>query len=92
MTRSATAQQSSVTWRCRADETEAILHFVADELGSDTYVNLVSQLEPAGCTDGYKEIDRRPHREELERAFEIADALELRRLDLRSRGQALAAA
>ena len=38
------------------DETEAILHFVADR---------------------YKEIDRRPHREELERAFEIADALKL---------------
>ena len=45
------------------DETEAILYF--DELGSDTYVNLVGQLEPAGRTDGYKEIDRRPHREEL---------------------------
>jgi putative pyruvate formate lyase activating enzyme len=42
------------------DETEAILHFVADELGSDTYVNLVGQLEPARCTDRYKEIDRRP--------------------------------
>jgi uncharacterized Fe-S radical SAM superfamily protein PflX len=43
------------------DETEAILHFVADELGSDTYVNPVGQLEPARCTDRYKEIDRRPH-------------------------------
>jgi uncharacterized Fe-S radical SAM superfamily protein PflX len=53
---------------------------------------LVGQLEPAGRTDRYKEIDCRPHREELERAFEIADALELWRLDLRSRRQALAAA
>jgi putative pyruvate formate lyase activating enzyme len=74
------------------DETEAILRFVADELGPDTYVNLMGQYYPAGRTEKYEEIDRRPHREELERAFEIADAVGLRRLDPRSRRQALAAA
>jgi putative pyruvate formate lyase activating enzyme len=74
------------------DETEAILRFVADELGSDTYVNLMGQYYPAGRTDRYEEIARRPHREELERAFEIADSLGLTRLDPRSRRQALAAA
>ena len=74
------------------DETEAILRFVADELGPDTYVNLMGQYYPAGRSDKYEEIDRRPHREELERAFEIADGLGLRRLDPRSRRQALAAA
>jgi hypothetical protein len=49
---------------------------------------------PASCADltRGKELDRRPHREEGERAFEIADALELRRFHLRSRRQALAAA
>jgi putative pyruvate formate lyase activating enzyme len=74
------------------DETEAILRFVADELGPDTYVNLMGQYYPAGRSDRYEEIDRRPHREELERAFAIADELGLRRLDPRSRRQALAAA
>jgi putative pyruvate formate lyase activating enzyme len=73
------------------DETEAILRFVADELGPDTYVNLMGQYYPAGRSERYEEIDRRPQREELERAFEIADGLGLRRLDPRSRRQALAA-
>jgi putative pyruvate formate lyase activating enzyme len=74
------------------DETEAILRFVADELGPDTYVNLMGQYYPAGRSDRYEEIDRRPRRDELERAFEIADGLGLRRLDRRSRAQALSAA
>ena len=74
------------------DETEAILRFVAAELGPDTYVNLMGQYYPAGRTDKYEEIDRRPHRQELEQAFEIADAIGLTRLDPRSRRQALTAA
>jgi putative pyruvate formate lyase activating enzyme len=74
------------------DETEAILRFVADELGPDTYVNLMGQYYPAGRSERYVEIDRRPRRDELERAFEIADEIGLRRLDARSRRQALAAA
>jgi putative pyruvate formate lyase activating enzyme len=74
------------------DETEAVLRFVAEELGPDTYVNLMGQYYPAGRTEKYEEIDRRPHREELEQAFEIADAVGLTRLDPRSRRQALAVA
>jgi putative pyruvate formate lyase activating enzyme len=74
------------------DETEAVLRFVADELGSGTYVNLMGQYYPAGkVRDGrYDEIDRRPDAEELRRAFEIADGLGLRHLDSRSRSDALA--
>jgi putative pyruvate formate lyase activating enzyme len=73
------------------DETEAVLRFVADELGPGTYVNLMGQYYPAGKVgDGrYEEIDRRPRADELERAFEIADELGLRRLDRRSRAAAL---
>jgi putative pyruvate formate lyase activating enzyme len=73
------------------DETEAVLRYVAEELGPGTYVNLMGQYYPAGkVRDGrYEEIDRRPHAEELERAFEIADELGLRRLDRRSRAEAL---
>jgi putative pyruvate formate lyase activating enzyme len=74
------------------DETEQILRFVADELGPDTYVNLMGQYYPAGRTDKFEEIDRKPRRDELERAFELADGLGLKRLDPRSRRQALAAA
>jgi putative pyruvate formate lyase activating enzyme len=73
------------------DETEAVLRFVAEELGPDTYVNLMGQYYPAGKADKYEEINRRPYREELKRAFEIADDLGLRRLDARSRESALGA-
>jgi len=73
------------------DETEAVLRFVAEELGPGTYVNLMGQYYPAGkVRDGrYEEIDRRPHAKELERAFQIADELGLRRLDRRSRAESL---
>jgi putative pyruvate formate lyase activating enzyme len=73
-------------------ETEAVLRFVAEELGPDTYVNVMGQYYPAGRSDRYEEINRRPYPEELARAFELADRLGLRRLDVRSRRQALAAA
>jgi putative pyruvate formate lyase activating enzyme len=74
------------------EETEAVLRFVATELGPGTYVNLMGQYYPAGKVgDGrYEEIDRRPTHSELEAAFEIADGLGLRRLDSRSRRAALA--
>ena len=73
-------------------ETEAVLRFIADELGTDTYVNLMGQYRPAGRSERFEEINRRPYPEELASAFEIADRLGLRRLDPRSRRQALAAA
>ena len=73
------------------DETEAVLRFVAEELGPDTYVNLMGQYRPAGRSERYDEIHRRPYPEELARAFEIADSIGLRRLDERSRRQAVAA-
>jgi putative pyruvate formate lyase activating enzyme len=73
-------------------ESEAVLRFVAKELGPDTYVNLMGQYRPAGRSERYEEINRRPYPEELGRAFEIADGLGLRRLDARSRTQAVAAA
>jgi putative pyruvate formate lyase activating enzyme len=75
------------------DETEAVLRWVAEELGPGTYVNLMGQYYPAGKVgkDGrYEEIARRPDPEELRRAFDIADSLGLRRLDTRSRREALA--
>jgi putative pyruvate formate lyase activating enzyme len=67
------------------DETEAILRFIATELGPGTYVNLMAQYYPAGRTSEFPEIDRHLHRSEFERALELADELGLRRVDRRSR-------
>src|ERR671934_1467759 len=66
-------------------ETEAILRFIATELGPGTYVNLMAQYYPAGRTSEFPEIDRHLYRGEFERALQLADQLGLRRLDQRSR-------
>jgi putative pyruvate formate lyase activating enzyme len=79
------------------EETEAILRFVAEELGPDTYINLMAQYYPAGKVgaDGkFEEINRGVSGAEYERALSIANQLGLERLDPRSRahGEGLAAA
>ncbi|HET9722286.1 MAG TPA: radical SAM protein [Actinomycetota bacterium] len=65
------------------DETEGILRWIAAELGPDTYLNLMGQYRPAGLVGGrdYPEIARRPTREELSRAVDLAGELGLHRLD-----------
>jgi putative pyruvate formate lyase activating enzyme len=68
-----------------AHESEAILRWIADELGPDTYVDVMAQYYPAGRTDEFPEIDRRLYRPEFEHALAVADGLGLRRLDRRSR-------
>jgi putative pyruvate formate lyase activating enzyme len=76
------------------DETEAILRFVADELGTGCYVNLMAQYYVSGKVgrDGqYEEIARGIHREEYEQALSVATGLGLR-LDPRSRADGLALA
>jgi putative pyruvate formate lyase activating enzyme len=71
------------------DETEAILRFIAEELGSGTYVDVMAQYYPAGRTSEFPEIDRHPYRSEVEGALELADQLGLRRLeDQRVKAQA----
>jgi putative pyruvate formate lyase activating enzyme len=76
------------------EETMAILRYVAEELGPDTYVDLMAQYHPAGLVggdhrDGYPEIDRQLARDEYDRAAAFAGELGLRRLDQRSRASAL---
>jgi putative pyruvate formate lyase activating enzyme len=71
------------------EETEEILRFVAAELGTGTYVNLMAQYYVSGKVgrDGqYEEIARGIHREEYDRALTLADQLGLR-LDPRSVGE-----
>jgi len=65
------------------DETRAILGWVARELGTDTYINLMNQYRPAGrvCADAYPELNRRVTSGEFETAVEMALDLGLTRLD-----------
>ena len=67
------------------DETRAILEWIVNELGTDTYVNLMDQYHPAGKVNAqrYEEINRRLTSGELAEAYEIAAALGLVRLDKR---------
>ena len=67
------------------DETQAILAWIAAELGPDTYVNVMDQYYPAGKVTGekYPEINRGLTSEELSAAQAIARDLGLR-LDKRS--------
>jgi putative pyruvate formate lyase activating enzyme len=71
------------------EETEAILRFVAEELGTGTYVNLMAQYYVSGKVGRngeYDEIARGIHREEYEQALALAGELGLR-LDPRSVGE-----
>jgi putative pyruvate formate lyase activating enzyme len=76
------------------DETEAILRWVADELGTGAYVNLMAQYYVSGKVgrDGrYAEIARGIRRDEYDRALTLARQLGLR-LDPRSVGERYALA
>jgi putative pyruvate formate lyase activating enzyme len=69
------------------DETERILHFVADELGPNTYLNLMGQYRPCarvGMDGKHLELNRPLQREEYMQALAIAGRLGLARLDERS--------
>jgi putative pyruvate formate lyase activating enzyme len=71
------------------EETESILRFVAEELGTGTYVNLMAQYYVSGKVGQngqYEEIGRGIHREEYEQALALANELGLR-LDPRSVGE-----
>jgi len=67
------------------EETRAILQWIAEELGHDTYVNLMDQYHPAGRVNGqsFPEINRPLHAQELEQARAMAREFGLRRLDER---------
>src|SRR5262245_62335929 len=69
------------------DDTHAILRFLADELSSDTYVNVMDQYYPAGGVAGgrFPELCRPPDGTELLAARQAARAAGLWRLDARWR-------
>ncbi len=70
------------------EESEAILAWIAERLGPDTYVDVMAQYYPAGRTGEFPEIDRHLYRSEFEHVLAFADGLGLRRLDRRSRAAA----
>src|SRR5262245_23319184 len=65
------------------DETRAILEWIAMELGTNTYINLMDQYRPAGRVGAtqYHEINRRTLSSEFREASRIAWSLGLHRLD-----------
>jgi putative pyruvate formate lyase activating enzyme len=67
------------------DETRAILHWIVERLGPNTYVNLMDQYYPAGKVGPtqYAELNRRLTSREFAEARAIASELGLRRLDTR---------
>jgi putative pyruvate formate lyase activating enzyme len=66
------------------EETKAILNWVAQTLGTNTYVNLMAQYYPTNKVgEAYSEINRAVYREEYLEALAHAEALGLR-LDRRS--------
>jgi putative pyruvate formate lyase activating enzyme len=66
------------------DDTKALLDWITEELGPETYVNLMDQYRPAGKVSNtrFAEINRRPTLDELREARKIAEGLGLR-LDAR---------
>jgi len=66
--------------------THEILHWIARELGPDTYVNIMPQYYPAGKVSGkeHAEINRCITLQEFEDALETASEAGLRHLDHRS--------
>lgn len=70
------------------DETRRILHFLAEELGPDTYVNVMAQYYPAGKVSAakYSEINRRLTPKEYEAAVQLACDLGLRLDERQARG------
>jgi len=66
--------------------TGEIMRWIAQELGADTYVNIMAQYRPAGGVSGtqYPEIDRCLTHDEFQRAVNVAREAGLFRLDGRS--------
>jgi putative pyruvate formate lyase activating enzyme len=68
-------------------ETEAIMRWIATELGTDTYVNVMDQYHPAGRVaeepDRYSHLARSLHEDEFRSALALAKAAGLTRIDAR---------
>jgi putative pyruvate formate lyase activating enzyme len=62
-------------------ETGRILHFLAEEISANTYVNVMDQYRPCGLAHKYPPLDRRTSHEEYQAALKLAAEAGLKRLD-----------
>jgi putative pyruvate formate lyase activating enzyme len=53
--------------------TEKIMRFIADEISSDTYVNIMAQYFPAHKAHDYRELKRRISKQEFAAALKAAE-------------------
>jgi putative pyruvate formate lyase activating enzyme len=60
-----------------------ILEFIAREISTITYINIMDQYYPAYKAVQYPELNRRITREELQAVYQVAHELNLHRLDKR---------
>ncbi len=65
--------------------TESVLRFLATEISTETYVNLMDQYHPSYHAREHPPLDRLLTPEEYDRAVEIAEKVGLGRLDQRRR-------
>ena len=61
--------------------TAEILHFLAEEISKETYLNLMDQYRPDFNAHQFPELDHRPTKEEYSQAVKQAHAVGLDRLD-----------
>ncbi|HHT9106101.1 MAG TPA: radical SAM protein [Candidatus Wujingus californicus] len=61
--------------------TRKVMHFLANEISKNTYVNIMDQYHPCGLAHKYPEINRRITAEEFSKAINIAREEGLIRLD-----------
>lgn len=62
-----------------AEDTRAVLDFIASEISRDSYVNIMSQYYPCYCSDDLPEISRRITGQEYEGALAYARSIGLTR-------------
>ncbi|MGI9538135.1 MAG: radical SAM protein [Desulfocapsaceae bacterium] len=63
------------------DETKAILEFIAQQISTDTYVNVMDQYRPCGKIDDHEELHTTISPEHYRQALGYADKIGLKRLD-----------
>jgi putative pyruvate formate lyase activating enzyme len=62
-----------------------ILRFLAEEISTDTYINIMAQYRPAYRALEFPPFDRSPSRKEYTHVLDLADKYGLHRLDSRNR-------
>jgi putative pyruvate formate lyase activating enzyme len=68
---------------------DRVLRFLAEEISTDTYLNIMAQSRPCYRAGEKPELDRRPTRQEVARVFELARRYGLHRLDDRGPARVL---